>query len=1132
MKFLLKITLIAYLLLLSFAVFAQNQVIIGDTNYSNYNIPIKIHSNYGWSQQVYKYSEIGTSGVIDAISFKVVNTIPVKADSQRIYLAEITNSSFENHIYKSPQDYDAVLVYNDTVLFRDGWVQVKLQTPFYYSGTKNLALFYENHSGISILNIPVFSTFFNIDEACCRYYYNDTLANAFSSNANYSNYRNAIKIDFVAVQNDIAIQSINSPFSGAATDSMMQISIELKNESYDTITSYNVKYSIDNGISWKSKSDTININPQATLNFDFSDSNEYADMRVSGVYKLIAITKSAGDLNSYNDTLITNISICNGGLSGTYIVGEGANSDFQNLTDAVLAIRSCGISGPISLKIKNGVYNEQIEMDSLNSSLSFPITIESLSGNAEDVVFQFDPNSVNDNYTIKISNTNYVTFKNLTLKSLSEDYSDILYVYNCNNITIESNKFYGSNIYLIIPYSQKSIWAYKSHNLMIKSNEFYDNQNAIYVIGINSNYSNNISILNNEIKDNTEHAIYLYYTTDIKISNNKISSWEKHSSGISIYNNSDSTEVLNNKIDTYKRNIDLRDVIGQYLSPAIIANNLLYSSAKGTNDVFIYNCNNLNFDFNTLVGRSLITNSAVITIKGSTSGMGNALRLRNNNIVNRNDGLAINLYTYSYYTIDYNNFFTEGLDFGKYGSTTATTFANFKTLSSTDSHSINTDIVFSSEEDIYTNDANLIGAGTYLSNLSTDYNNDLRANPPCIGALEFTSIAKDVALLNVEPVDNYDSTHSINVVIKNLGNVNINSINLSCEFNNGNIDTLSWTGLLTPFDTVHINFGSYAILSDSLYNIKTWINTANNTIDSNKYNDTILLKEYQRKLAGVYIIGRSDTADFKSVKQAIDYINNFGISASVVFKIENGIYEGQYELKESIGTDSSKTLTFQSLSGDTTKVFLTFEGDGVGNYLFYVNRVSYIYFKNLSFKRYNSGASTILYFYIADNMHVNSCAFYGKLTPEISGNKGLIYAQASNHIYIDSSKFSGASTGINIYYANQIGMFECYIRDNIIRDFGGIGLRISGNYNLSKYIIQRNKLYSSITYNQYADIINLQATGNIDISENTMEFSQGPKCTGIYVTSYNVNNNPNYKLKIFNNYIKTNYVGIDLDPGM
>ncbi len=1114
-------------LISSSSLYAQTQVIVGVENFSDYKIPIKIHNKYGWSQQLYKASEIGASGLIDAIAFKVINTSPVLVDSQKIYLAEIANSSFDSSGYSNPQNYGATLVYNDTVTISNGWIQLNLQAPFYYSGNKNLVLFYENHSGVSIANLPVFQTFHNIDETLCKYNYDSTFSSAFSANASFYNYRNVIKLNFLQIRNDLAVNSWNLPATGSSANGSMPISLEIKNNGTDSVSSYIVKYSIDNGLTWKSKSITTPLIPSATTNIQFNSTSEVADMSNARVYRCIAIVESVGDLNKYNDTLRSDICICNGSLSGVYTIGKDTAADFYNLSGAIQSIRNCGMSGPITLKIMNGIYNEQVLIDSIPSSITNPIVIESLSGNADDVVFKFDAVSSSSNYIIKITNTDYLALKNISFKSLSNDYANLLYFENSNHLLIESNKLFGT-MNILYSYDQTSLKTHNCSDLIIRKNICYSNKYAIYVSGSNSNHISNIYILNNEINNVTSSGIYAGYADNTYINDNKIYSVEKNSNGISLYKCYNGKEVVRNDIDTYKRNISLKYVFGVSSSPFIIANNLLYGSSNGSNDVYIYNCNNLNFDYNTLVGNSLSSSNAVITVRGTNTGMGYALRLRNNIIINKSDGLAINLYAWGNYTIDYNNYYTNGLVFGKYGSVTAATFANFKSLSSTDINSKDSNLVFTATNNVHTNDINIKGAGILLSSISTDFDNQTRSNPPCIGADEFITTTKDAALIRFYTVESTNSTHDISIAVKNMGSTNITAINLGWSIDDSIQNPVTWAGNISPTDSIVIPLGTNTFILDSIYDMKVWIDSANASPDSNKYNDTVSITDYQRRLpGGIYIIGKSDTADFKTLKIAIDRINNVGISGHIIFSIENGIYEGQYELRKSIYTDSNRTVTFQSLSGDSSDVYLTFQGIGFENYLFYIDRIPYIYFKNLSFKRYNSDESTILHLYLTDNIHISSCAFYG--IPFINGNStlGLIYSQVSNHVNIDKSRFYSGHTGINIYGSDRSNVpFEINITDNIINDFFYYGLKIAGADMLANCHVKRNSFLSTNTTISTPQVIRLEATGNIVFSENTIDYSVGLNTTGIHIGGFNPTNNPNYLLRVYNNYIKTSYRGI------
>jgi PKD repeat protein len=105
-------------------------------------------------------------------------------------------------------------------------------------------------------------------------------------------------------------------------------------------------------------------------------------------------------------------------LSGNYTVG-GSNPDFTTINDAVRGLRSdYGIAGPVVFNIRNGVYIENISLDSIRDLTSTKtVMFKSENNDASLVTITYAPTSTQYNYTIQVKSLNYISFKHLTVTS-------------------------------------------------------------------------------------------------------------------------------------------------------------------------------------------------------------------------------------------------------------------------------------------------------------------------------------------------------------------------------------------------------------------------------------------------------------------------------------------------------------------------------------------------------------------------------------------------------------------------------------------------------------------------------------------------------------------------------------------
>ncbi len=137
-----KIALV-FAMVIAFAIvgFAQTAqtITIGDTaSELRWRGPVYFWYNNSYSQIIYLQEEL-QAGQITSISYQYAGT-PQSAPSQ-IYMGEVDQDAFDN-----ANDWIAISelteVYQGTVSYSSGWVTITLDTPFTYSGMKNLVVAY------------------------------------------------------------------------------------------------------------------------------------------------------------------------------------------------------------------------------------------------------------------------------------------------------------------------------------------------------------------------------------------------------------------------------------------------------------------------------------------------------------------------------------------------------------------------------------------------------------------------------------------------------------------------------------------------------------------------------------------------------------------------------------------------------------------------------------------------------------------------------------------------------------------------------------------------------------------------------------------------------------------------------
>ncbi|MBR3710033.1 MAG: choice-of-anchor J domain-containing protein [Bacteroidales bacterium] len=139
----------------------------GNSTTSGRNVPLYINRAYGYgyslSQQIYTASEIGSSGSITSLAFRV-NNAQSSNRTLHIYLTSTTNTDFDYDsdwgAYASVPMSASGLVFSGTVNFNQtGWKTITLDTPFEYDGSSNIIVTVFDATGTYMDTSPRFYTY-------------------------------------------------------------------------------------------------------------------------------------------------------------------------------------------------------------------------------------------------------------------------------------------------------------------------------------------------------------------------------------------------------------------------------------------------------------------------------------------------------------------------------------------------------------------------------------------------------------------------------------------------------------------------------------------------------------------------------------------------------------------------------------------------------------------------------------------------------------------------------------------------------------------------------------------------------------------------------------------------------------
>ena len=135
------------------------------------------------------------------------------------------------------------------------------------------------------------------------------------------------------------------------------------------------------------------------------------------------------------------------GAHGFYRVGASAMADYATLTAALQAISTIGMDGAVEIAIEPGTYTEQVTIPQINGAGSAnTITIRSLSGNYNDVTYQYNNTLSSEKGVFTIDGADYVTLKGLSFTSTytSNQNPAVVVVRNAaTHVTIDSCRIYA-----------------------------------------------------------------------------------------------------------------------------------------------------------------------------------------------------------------------------------------------------------------------------------------------------------------------------------------------------------------------------------------------------------------------------------------------------------------------------------------------------------------------------------------------------------------------------------------------------------------------------------------------------------------------------------------------------------------
>ncbi|HNX07572.1 MAG TPA: hypothetical protein PKL96_08315, partial [Bacteroidales bacterium] len=734
-----------------------------------------------------------------------------------------------------------------------GWVEFTLATPFIYSGGSLEIATRVGYSGTQPWTTDKFDWKYSsgtADKIIASVATTISSTTALSATTSSYKYRPNIKIGLLATNysDDAGVTQILGPSGVLLTNTDYPVTLNFKNFATDSLKKVTIAWELDGVLQTPSYSWT-GVLLQDVVSGVITMGN--INVSTTGNHTIRAWTElpnDSTDENTANDTASISFYACSSILNGIYTIGP--TGDFATFTDALTAMSTCGIGGPVTFNVQSGMYNEQLLFPEITgASATNTITFQSLTGVNTDVVLQ-DTTNTTTNYVIKLDGADHFRFKNMTLQSSATTaYSRVIELaagaidnqFDGNIITAPVATASSTNTALI--YSGAGLDSLSVFN----NNQVINGSYGIYLYGgSTSSLENHTTITNNTFLNQYNYAVRLGYQNTPIISGNTITTNATGTFyGIYAYYCDNALKILKNKITLVSGGYGIYvyycdGVTGQ---EGLTANNFVtiggttttYGIYNGysTFQNFYYNSVNVFTDYSTaramyMVGASYPMHNFKNNIFAYTGPNTSGMAFYVSTVANVN-------------TSDYNDLYSTGTNLGYWGANQANLTA-WQTISLKDSNSVSVNPNFVSPTDLHTFTSSLNGYATPIAGITDDIDGEARdASTPDIGADEFAPLSIDFGILEViSPVNvacGLGNAENISIRIKNFGGTTITNANIYYKLNNGTPVLGAFSGTLQPDSAVVYTFPTTADLSAiTNYTFDFYVEM---TGDLNQLNDTI-----------------------------------------------------------------------------------------------------------------------------------------------------------------------------------------------------------------------------------------------------------------------------------------------------
>ncbi|MCX6351487.1 MAG: PKD domain-containing protein [Bacteroidetes bacterium] len=848
--------------------------------------------------------------------------------------------------------------------------------------------------------------------------------------------------EFFPVANDVGATGVDSPAVGFCIGKR-NVYVRITNFGTAVLTSANIDWWV-NGTAQTSKSVSLSSNPLGIGKDTVIYVGNYNFSSASVKYVVKASANTPNGLTSGTPTANDSFtSIVNSGLSGTFTIDPSkaaGSGNYQTFTAAANDVTAKGICGAVVINVASGTYTEQVAFGFISgANASNTVTFQSSAKDSTKVILDFPATnsySPTSDYTVQLKGSSHVTFRWMTIqRSGSGYYGNVLSInggshYNQFLNSILRNTVTGTKYNYIIYSSGDN----DSFNTFAYNTIYGGGYYNIYWMGV-SGVGEVGNVFKNNLIDTVQYyGALLFYQTRLQFLNNIVTGISyQYGAGIYCYNYNtpaDGTRISGNKVIMSNGGYCMYSyyLSGSATDSVVISNNFFTSvGATAYGGMHYYS------DYQAILHNNYYvdgTSSYGLYIYAFST---TSIHVLNNNIINPSNSNNT-LYSPSSGSItitDYNNF----------GDATA--LSNVQALFSQDVNSFGVDPKFTSKTDLHVKNVTLDAAATPIGILKDIDGQTRSTTTPDIGADEFFPVANDAGIISIDsPASGFcGGKKDIYVRISNYGTNAISSVTVNWSVNGTTQApvsvTMSSPTLGKGMDTLW-KVGTLTFTTGSGKDIVAYTSNPNGTTDGDKSNDTGR-RNINTGMSGSYTIGGT-SPDFATFTAAATDLNNRGVCGAVVFNARNGTYNDQVLIKSIGGVSATNTITFQSQSGDSSKVNVNWPSGNSNNYSVLIENTNYVSFKKLTFMRTgNNSSARVIELRDANYCAISNCRLFAVKDNGFNQTNGVIYSGNSNDEYntISNNRIWGGSYSVYWQGGNSSNMESGNIFDGNLYDSNG-----------------------------------------------------------------------------------------------